>query len=65
MVSADVASLPDGKSQGVCSVSCVQNTGKRYTESFPLVLKDKSCFSEGERSTVQLPLDHMFALQNT
>ena len=30
----------------------------------PLVLKDKrSCFSQGERSAVQLPLDHAFALR--
>ena len=32
-------------------------------ESLPLVPKDKrSCFSQGERSTVQLPLDCAFAL---
>ena len=31
---------------------------RRYIESLPLVLKDKrSCFSQGETSTVQLPLD--------
>ena len=37
---------------------------KHYVESLPLVLKDKrSCFSQGESSTVQLPLDHAFALR--
>jgi len=30
---------------------------KRYVESLPLVLKDTSYFSQGERFTVQLPLD--------
>ena len=34
---------------------------KRYIQSLPLVLKDeRSWFSRGERSTVQLPLDHVF-----
>ena len=37
---------------------------KCYIESLPLVLKDKrSCFSQGERSGVQLPLDRAFALR--
>ena len=37
---------------------------ERYIKSLPLVLKDKkSCFSQGERSTVHLPLDLMFALR--
>ena len=37
---------------------------KHYIESLPLVLKDKrSCFSQGERSAVQLPLNWVFALQ--
>ena len=36
---------------------------KRYIKFLPLVLKDKrSCFSQGERSAVQLPLDRAFAL---
>ena len=36
---------------------------KRYVESLPLVLKDeRSCFSQGERFTVQLPLDCALAL---
>ena len=35
-----------------------------YIESLPLVLKDKrSCFSQGGRSAVQLPLDRAFALR--
>ena len=37
---------------------------KSYIKSLPLVLKDKrSCFSQGERSTEQLPLDCVFALR--
>ena len=37
---------------------------KCYIESLPLVLKDKrSCFSQGKRSAVQLPLDRAFVLQ--
>ena len=36
---------------------------KRYVESLPLVLKDKgSYFSQGERFTVQPPLDCALAL---
>ena len=39
---------------------CKIQASKRYIESLPLVLKDKiSCFSQGERSTVQLPLDRL------
>jgi len=38
---------------------------KHYVESLPLVLKDRrSCFSQGEKFTVQLPLDHMLVLRN-
>ena len=49
-----------GFSVAVCKIQA----SKRYIESLPLVLKDKrSCFSQGERSTVQLPFDRMFALQ--
>ena len=37
---------------------------KCYIKSLPLVLKDeRSCFSPGGRSAVQLPLDHAFALR--
>jgi len=47
-----VASLPEGKIQA----------SKLYAESLPLVLKDKrSCFSQSERFTVQLPFDHVVA----
>ena len=47
-------------SAAVCKLQAV----KRYVESLPLVLKDKrSCFSQGERSAVQLPFDHALALQ--
>ena len=43
---------------------CKIQASKRYIESLPLVPKDKrSCFSQGESSTVQLPLDRTFALQ--
>ena len=36
---------------------CKIQASKHYVESSPLVLKDKrSCFSQGERFTVQLPL---------
>ena len=43
---------------------CKIQASKRYIKSIPLVEKDKiSCFSQGERSTVQLPLDRVFALQ--
>jgi len=45
-------------SAAVCNIQA----SERYVESLPSVLKDKrSCFSQGERS-VQLPLDHAFAL---
>ena len=51
--SRGVASLPAGKSQD-CAKMC-------YIESLPLVLKDnRSCFSQGKRSTEQLPFDHAF-----
>ena len=37
---------------------CIIQASKRYVESLPLVLKDKSCcFSQGERFAVQLPLE--------
>ena len=43
---------------------CKIQARKHYVEFLPSVLKDKrSCFSQGERSTVQLPLDHVFALR--
>ena len=36
---------------------CKVQTSKHYIKSLPLVTKDKrSCFSQGERSAVQLPL---------
>ena len=39
---------------------CKIQASKRYVESLPIVLKDKrSCFSQGERLAVQLPLDRM------
>ena len=45
------------------AVVCIIQERKHYIESLPPVLKDKiSCFSEGEGSTVQLPLDRAFAL---
>ena len=43
---------------------CKIQASKRYIKSLPLVPKDKrSCFSQGERSAVQLPLDCAFALR--
>ena len=43
---------------------CKIQASKRCVESSPLVLKDRrSCFSQGERFAVQLPLDHMLTLQ--
>ena len=48
---------------GFSAAVCKIQASKGYIESLPLVLKDKrSCFSQ-ERSTVQLPLDHAFALR--
>ena len=42
---------------------CKIQASKLYIESLPLVPKDKrSCFSQGERFTVQLPLNRAFAL---
>ena len=60
-----VASLPEGKSRGLCLVQLsakhrlVSATSSPYHYIAP---KDKSCFSQGERSAVQLPLDRAFAL---
>ena len=49
---------------GFSAAACKIQTSKRYIESLPLVLKDKrSCFSQGGRSAVQLPLDRAFALR--
>ena len=40
---------------------CEIQPSKRYIKSLPLVPKDKrSCFSQGERSAVQLPLARTF-----
>ena len=42
---------------------CKIQASKRCVESLLLVLKDRiSCFSQGERFTVQLPLDCAHAL---
>ena len=46
------------------AVTFKTQASKRYIKSLPLVPKDKrSCFSQGKRSAVQLPLDHTFALR--
>ena len=61
-----VASLPEGKSRGLCLAHlCAKyRLVSAYVESLPLVLKGKrSCFSQGERYAVQLPLDHALALR--
>ena len=43
---------------------CKIQASKHYIKSLPLVTKDKrSCFSQGERFVVQLPLDCVFALR--
>ena len=52
------------ESRSVFSTSvCIIQASKRYIESLPSVLKDKSYFSQGERFAVQLPLDRALALQ--
>ena len=49
-----------GLDMGMGAVVCTMQTRKGYTGSFPLVLKDKrSCFSQGERSTVNSCLSVM------
>ena len=43
-------------------MQCKIQASKSYIKSLPQVLKDKrSCFFQGERSAVQLPLDRIFA----
>ena len=43
---------------------CKIPASKRYIKSLPLVPQHKrTYFSQGERSTVQLPLDRIFALR--
>ena len=43
---------------------CTIHASKCHVESLPLVPKDRrSCFSQGERFTVQLPLNRALALQ--
>ena len=41
---------------------CKIQASKRYIESLPLK-SERGCFSQGERSAVQLPLDHALGLQ--
>ena len=49
---------------GFSAAACKIQASKRYIESLPLVPKDKrSCFPQGERSAVQLPLGRAFALR--
>ena len=52
------------KSGSVFSAAvCKIQASKHYVESLPLVLKDRrSCFSQGERFAVQLPVERMLAL---
>ena len=46
------------------AVVCKIQASKSYVESLPLVLKNRrSCFSQGERFAVQLPLDRALALR--
>ena len=43
---------------------CIIQASKRCVEHLPLVLKDRrSCFSQGERSAVQLSLERVLALR--
>ena len=52
-----------GQESGSVFSIAVQSS-KCYVESLPLELKEKrSCFSQGERFAVQLPLDHALALR--
>ena len=49
--------LVSGFSAAACKIQ-----GSKSMVSLPLVVKDKrSCFSQGERSAVQLPLHRTFA----
>ena len=49
---------------GFSAAACKIQASKCYIESLPLIPRDKrSCFSQGERSAVQLPLDRTFALR--
>ena len=48
---------------GFSAAVCKIQASKCCIKSLPSVLTDKMiCFSQGERSAVQLPLDHAFAL---
>ena len=47
---------------GFSAAACTVQGSKCYIESFTVSV-ERSCFSQGERSAVQLPLDHVFALQ--
>ena len=61
----DVASPSRGQESGsvFSAAVCKIQASKCYIKSSPLVAKDKrSCFSQGERSAIQLPLDCAFAL---
>ena len=53
------------ESESVFSASvCIIQASKRCVESLPLVLKDRrSCFSQGERFAVQLPLERALTLR--
>ena len=54
-------SILEGKTMTLCLV--VQHIGKVH-RVLPLVPEDKrSCFSQGERFAVQLPLDRTLTLQ--
>ena len=49
---------------GFSAAACKIQDSKYYIESLPLIVKDKrSCFSQDERSAIQLPLDRVFALR--
>ena len=53
-----------GGQESRSAVMCKIRASKCYTESLPFMPKDKrSCFSKGERFTVQLSLDRAFALR--
>ena len=43
---------------------CIIQAIKHYVESLPLLFEDRrSCFSQGEKFAVQLPLGRVLALQ--
>ena len=58
-------SLPESKSWGLCLAQLCAKY-RATLSPYPSVLKGKeSCFSQDERSAIQLSLDRKFALQKS